>query len=267
MLDWIARLYEDPQMLRMGHEQRKEDLNLGLGWVYYGLARTLRPRNVVAIGSFRGFVPLVLGKAIEDNAEPGRLLFIDPSLVDDFWKDAEAVRAHFADHGVHCVEHHLMTTQQFAKSPQMAALDSVDMLFVDGFHSYEQARFDYETFEPLLTEQAIVLFHDSVRVRTSGMYGKDEEYDHRVKCFMDELKRDAGLQVMDLPLGDGLTLVRKIGPIPPWRPPEEAIEGLADLSAASEAEKDDAGTRADAAEETSAGATNPSGVDAMPSGR
>ena len=59
MHDWIAHLFRDKDMLRMGHGQRVEDRNLGLGWVYYALARLLRPEKVVVIGSYRGFAPLV----------------------------------------------------------------------------------------------------------------------------------------------------------------------------------------------------------------
>src|SRR5207302_8700235 len=75
MEEWIARLFSDRNLLRMGHAQRAEDLNLGLGWLYYGLARVIRPAQVVVVGSFRGFVPLILGKALADNSEGGEVVF------------------------------------------------------------------------------------------------------------------------------------------------------------------------------------------------
>ena len=59
---WIARVYANPELRRMGHNQRLEDLNLGLGWLYYGFARLVRPARAVVIGSWRGFVPLVIAK-------------------------------------------------------------------------------------------------------------------------------------------------------------------------------------------------------------
>ena len=96
MKDWIAKLLDYRDLAGMGHLQRVEDANLGLGWIYYGLARVIRPKQVVVIGSYRGFVPLVLGKALADNLDGGRVIFIDPSFVDDFWKDPQSVRAHFA---------------------------------------------------------------------------------------------------------------------------------------------------------------------------
>ena len=210
MTNWIAKLLERPDLQGMGHGQRVEDLNLGLGWLYYALGRLLRPQIVVVIGSYRGFAPLVFGKALTDNQENGQVYFIEPSLVDDFWKDAGAVAAHLAGLGAANVRHFLMTTQQFVESEVYRTLDSVGIVFVDGYHSEEQARFDYQSFEGRLATDGIVLFHDSIRIRSSQMYGPDRIYEHHVKDFIDTLKRDAALQVFDLPFFDGVTMVRKV---------------------------------------------------------
>jgi len=211
MKDWIAQLFEHRELTRMGHGQRVADLNLGLGWLYYGLARVLRPQTVVGIGSYRGFVPLVFGKALADNAESGRVYFIDPSLVDDFWKDPQAVQAYFAGFGVTNIRHFLMTTQEFVESEAYRSLGPVGIVFVDGYHSEEQARFDYEAFRGRLTPDGIALFHDSARVQTSRVYGPERVYEYTVRNFIDTLKKDSGLQVFDLPFFDGVTLVRRGG--------------------------------------------------------
>lgn len=193
----------------MGHHQRLDDLNLGFGWLYYGLARLVRPSVIVVIGSWRGFSPLVFGKAMADNLEEGRVIFIDPSLVDDFWKNPEAVSAHFGDHGVRNIQHFLMTTQQFVTSEAYRELRHVDLLFVDGYHTAKQAKFDYEAFAPLLSEKSLALFHDSCSDRVSKIYGADNAYQYSVRDYVSELKRDRSLQVFDLPLAQGVTLVRK----------------------------------------------------------
>jgi predicted O-methyltransferase YrrM len=209
MKEWIQTLFEIKELLRMGHHQRAEDANLGLGWLYYALARIIRPAKVVVIGSFRGFVPLIFSKALVDNAEGGQVWFIDPSLVDDFWKEPSAVQKFFGSFGATNIEHFLLTTQQFVKCEKYRSLGEVGIVFVDGYHSEEQARFDYEAFQDHLSAEGIVLFHDSVRVRTSRMYGPERHYEHRVKCFVDTLKNNSSLQVFDLPFGDGITLVRR----------------------------------------------------------
>lgn len=210
--DWIGRLFQDRGLRGQGHAQRLEDRNLGLGWVYYGLARLLRPANVVVIGSLRGFTPLVLGRGIDENLEPGTVWFIDPSLVDDFWQDAGRVRAHFAAFGLANIRHFPLTTQQFIETDAYCELPPVEILLVDGYHTAEQARFDHLAFVPKLAPQSVVLFHDSTSLVTSGIYGEERRYLHTVKHYMDELKRDPALQVFDLPFDSGLTLVRRAEP-------------------------------------------------------
>jgi predicted O-methyltransferase YrrM len=209
MKNWIADLFRDPDLTRMGHAQGVEDLNLGLGWLYYGLARVMRPDCVVVIGSYRGFVPMVLGKALADNGGSGQVHFIDPSYVDNFWKDAAAVNAHFSRYGLSNIHHYLMTTQQFVESDAYRGLGSPGIVFIDGYHAEEQVRFDYESFRHRLTSDGVTLFHDTRYVKSSRMYGPDRVYTRTVKYFIDKLKLDPALQVLDLPFGDGLTLVRR----------------------------------------------------------
>jgi predicted O-methyltransferase YrrM len=212
--DWVEAVLGHRELCTMGHAQRPEDRNLGMGWLYYALARMVRPTRAVCIGSWRGFVPIVLGQALRDNGEGGRITFIDPSLVDDFWADPQRTRLWFESFGLDNVEHHRLTTQEFVATDAYRSLGPVGLLFVDGYHSAEQARFDHEAFEPRLTDDAVVLFHDSVRPQSSAMYGKDRRYVHSVHLYMDELKRRPNLQAMDFPFDSGVTLVRRVAPTP-----------------------------------------------------
>lgn len=206
---WIARLFENTDMLKMEHLQRLEDLNLGYGFLYAALIRIIRAKKAVVIGSLRGFVPLVLARALSENVEGGEVLFIDPSMADDFWKDEAATRAHFASFGVSNIRHFLMTTQEFVETPEYKTLTDVSLVFVDGYHSKEQARFDYEAFKDRLAPHGMTLFHDSTRRKISRIYGEEHRYEHRVVDLMDDFRADPSLQVFSLPLGAGITLVQK----------------------------------------------------------
>jgi predicted O-methyltransferase YrrM len=210
--DWIKTLFASPDLLKMGHLQRAADHNLGLGWLYYGLTRVLRPDRVVVIGSYRGFTPLVFGRALSENLESGEVIFIDPSWVDDFWRDPQAVRAYFESFGVCNIRHYLMTTQQFVESEAYRGLENVGIVFIDGHHTEEQAEFDFLAFEPLLETSGMVLFHDSAKIRKSKIYGTDHTYERTVKRLTDRLEQRPDLQVLDLPFGSGVTLVRRKGP-------------------------------------------------------
>lgn len=209
---WIAKLFVDPALTGMGQAQRVQDLNLGLGWIYYGLTRLARPQRVVVIGSYRGFAPLVFARALADNEDGGRVTFIDPSLVDDFWRDPESVTAHFAAYGLDNVDHHCVTTQEFVQSSAWKELGDVGILLVDGYHSEEQSRFDHEAFTEHLGDTGYALFHDSVREKVSRIYGADNPYVHDVCFYMDTLRRDPAWEVVALPFDDGLCMVRPSSP-------------------------------------------------------
>ncbi|MGZ8218528.1 class I SAM-dependent methyltransferase [Methylomagnum sp.] len=208
MEDFIRKLFVDPNMLRMGHHQRAEDMNLGLGWLYYSMVRIIRPEQVVVIGSYRGFVPLIMAKALLDNGGAGKVCFIDPSLADGFWMDAEAVRRHFIAYGISNVLHHRCTTQEFITTESYSALSEVGLLMVDGYHTAEQARFDYLAFLEKLSDAAVVMFHDSIYPRHSPIYDRENPYRHTVYQFMERLRETPGIDLFSLPFDSGLTLVR-----------------------------------------------------------
>lgn len=217
LTDWIARLYRHPELLRMGHNQSAAGLDLGLGWIYYAFARLLQPARAVVIGSHRGFVPMVVARACRDNCARGAVTFIDPSQVDDFWRDRERTQAWFSEFGLDNIEHHLSTTQEFVASTAYGEIGSIGLLFIDGYHTAEQARFDYEAFAAKLAPRAIVMFHDSMVERISTIYGSAAAYRMSVGDYLSELKRDPALQLLDVPFGTGLTLLRRVdeGPAEP----------------------------------------------------
>jgi predicted O-methyltransferase YrrM len=206
---WLSKFLAEPEFLRMGHCQRAADQNLGMGWLYYSLVRLIRPTTTVVIGSWRGFAPIVFAKAMSDNVEQGQVVFIDPSLVDDFWTVPTRVTAHFAKFGAANVEHFHMTTSEFTKCQRYEKLRSVGIVMIDGYHDFEHAKLDFEAFASKLAPNGMMLFHDSISTKTSHIYGEGREYSMSVKRWLDELKADASFQVLDLPFGNGLSLVKR----------------------------------------------------------
>jgi hypothetical protein len=103
-----------------------------------------------------------------------------------------------------------MTTQDFVTTDDYRRLERVGLVFIDGLHTEQQASFDYGAFAPLLEPRGFVLLHDSMIVRPDKVYGNEKAYGMSVKLFVDRLKQDPLLQLLDIPFGHtGLTLLRK----------------------------------------------------------
>jgi len=148
-----------------GHQIEKETANLGYGFIHYSLIRNLKPKRVLCIGSAKGFIPVICGLACKDN-KTGIVDFVDAGYEknhpkswsgDGFWKKAD-LKKHFSLSGVTgWIETYVMTTEEVGK---MYPKRKYGYIYIDGDHSYEGARKDYELFWPRLEKGGFMVFHD-----------------------------------------------------------------------------------------------------------
>jgi len=80
------------------------------------------------------------------------------------------------------VEHIPLRTEEYVETRDYQELGEVGLLYIDGDHSYEHVRFDYEAFGPKLGPDAFVLFHDAVET------WQGEGLRHEVWKLLNELR-------------------------------------------------------------------------------
>ncbi len=204
------------------------DFYSGLGdsaWLLYGLARSKKPKVCVEIGSARGKSACFIGLALLRNGG-GKLYAIDPHNPTD-WNDTNAVDS------FPIINRHLQAAgvAEFVEIIRKTSVDAakdwkqkIDLIFIDGDHSYEGVKRDWELFLPYLSEFGVVVFHDTIwdlktkgkpRSFEDGFQGTQADLDKLnknlammgVPRFVDEL-RAAGYPVITIDQDCGVTLVQ-----------------------------------------------------------
>ena len=138
--------------------------------VLYGLIRALMPETVVETGSARGFSTCAMALACRQNGR-GRVFAIDPHAPNDWTQHGVQgstevfLRQRLAQYELQpWCEILRSTTKEIERTWQR----KVDFLFIDGDHSLDGVRSDFEIFKPWFNPHALVAFHDS-----AWEHGKD----------------------------------------------------------------------------------------------
>jgi len=199
----------------MGHHEDLQSLNLGFGFLYYGLARTLRPEHTLVIGSGYGFTVVCLGLALKDNGR-GRLTFVDPSysLAGDgpfktvggrgMWNDPEKVHEHFRQFGVEGVTtHYRMESAAFFDAYGETGLPRIDLALIDGNHSFTHVRDDFLRVLERSRKNTYIFLHDT------NIYIRELIRHAGVKRWLKLVARERELfEVINFPFSSGVALVR-----------------------------------------------------------
>lgn len=121
-----------------------------------------RPRSMVEIGSYLGASSAFLAAGLSSTA--GQVLCIDTWNNDAM---SEGKRETFAEFQENTQRFSAVirtiqgwSTDQRVIDEVARNTDGIDLLFIDGDHSYQGALADWEAYEPLLAEDAVVLMHD-----------------------------------------------------------------------------------------------------------
>jgi len=128
----------------------------------YWLTARLDPKLIVELGTYYGCSFFAFTQAIKDHRLSTYLMGVDT------WKGDE--------HSLFYGEEVMGTFQnvlQAYNTPNTVAYqdtfdnfadnlkpDCIDVLLIDGLHTYEASKNDFETYLPKLNDNAVVLFHD-----------------------------------------------------------------------------------------------------------
>jgi len=169
------------------------------GHIPFGMFLTgiLKPRVIVELGTFYGTSYCAFCQAVKELKLDARCYAIDT------W-DGDSQSGFYGVEVLNDLKpYHDSLYSDFSRLIQSTFDEAVchftdktiDLLHIDGFHTYEAVKKDFETWLPKLSEQAVVLFHDiNVRERDFGVWRFWEEV--RLKYPHFEFAHSHGLGVL-----------------------------------------------------------------------
>lgn len=150
------------------------------------LVAAIRPRTLVELGTHNGvsygaFCEAVVRERLDTQC----------SAVDTWQGDEHA--GHYDEsvysdfkifHDAHYGSFSTMIRSTFDEAIEYFADGSIDLLHIDGLHSYGAVRHDFECWFPKLSDRAVVLFHDTnVRTNDFGVWRLWGELQGRFPSF------------------------------------------------------------------------------------
>jgi hypothetical protein len=161
------------------------------------LTAAVRPRLIVELGTHHGVSYAAFCQAVQRVGLPTRCVAIDTwegdphagTYEEEVFREFDAFnRAHFGAFST-------LLRCKFDDALAGFADGSIDLLHIDGFHTYDAVRHDFETWASKLSERAIVLFHD-IEVRRDG-FGVWRLWDELRECHQNfEFLHGHGLGVL-----------------------------------------------------------------------
>lgn len=137
------------------------------------LMAATRPRTLVELGVYSGISYLAFCQAAVQHSVPLRAWGVDTwqgdvhaghygqCVLDTLRQQHDGPYGHFST----------LLQKTFDEALDDVADGSVDLLHIDGLHTYEAVRHDFESWSPKLSRRAVVLFHDiAVRQGDFGVW-------------------------------------------------------------------------------------------------
>lgn len=177
----------------------------------------MKPEVCVEIGSARGKSACHIGLALAEN-DRGMLHAIDPHQP-TAWSDEAStdtwpiITRNLRRLGL---EERVRVLRQDSAAAAGAWRDPIDLLFIDGDHSYDGVRRDWEAFSPFVRPSGVVVFHDTLwDLRPDERWSRP---DMGVPRLVEELRAD-GFPVLTLDEDYGVSVVQPVRHGRPLRSP------------------------------------------------
>lgn len=162
------------------------------------LVGALGAKRVIEVGTFTGYSALAIARALPDD---GELLCCD---VSEEW--TSIAKPHWEKAGV-AGRIDLRIAPALETLEALPADESWDLAFIDADKPSYPAYF--EAILPRLRRNGVILVDNVLWMGTVANPAVDDEQTNAIRAFNDQVAADPRVETAMIPLGDGLTFLRK----------------------------------------------------------
>ena len=211
------------------------DLHMGDGVVVYSIVQHMRTKNCVCIGSGGGFIPRIMTQARIDLHKQN----IFEGNGDYNWGDIGVTYVVDACNGIGGPNdldnedsfYRKNFYPRFIKSTSVDAYYDffvrqdikIDLLFIDGDHSYEGVKQDFDLYSTILSPKGVIILHDTDdQYEETLIVSEDSKKDHHrfdgPSRLIKELQKNPDWNLinlhnfrilMDKPSSSGITIINR----------------------------------------------------------
>lgn len=169
----------------------------------YDLVESIRPRAVVELGAYNGLSFFTFCQSMQEHNIEGMAYAVDTWRGDDHTGAYDTgiiddVRAHAREHYRGFT---YLLQMYFNEALDKFDDDSIDLLHIDGLHTYDAVREDFENWYGKVRPGGIILFHDiEARLADYGVWKYWSELEQQHETF--HFKHGFGLGVVRKPGGE-----------------------------------------------------------------
>ena len=211
------------------------DLHMGDGIVVYSMIQHMRAKNCVCIGSGGGYIPRIITQARLDLYQQG----IFEGNGDYNWGDIGSTYVVDACNGIggpndlenedsfyrtHFYPRFIKSTSEEAYYDFFIRQDiKIDFLFIDGDHSYDGVKLDFNLYSTILSDNGVIIIHDTdEKYEETLIVSEDSKKDYHKfngpSKFVKELQENPTWNLinlfnfrilMDKPSSSGITIINR----------------------------------------------------------